>query len=180
WRRPAFSDVSGHGVGQSSGGGTSPVAFIVAVEAIQRLASHLDREAGGPLSTSLLSRLRNTLGLLCEWPVWAPGTWGRLLEGVDLPAFVRAEVRNSFEHRPAASGSGREATGDSGGGDGVRVISSGMRCVEHRAVSVPVVLDSVPRSWRERRGPHAWIGDEGSGGVCRRLLTVGVDALMVA
>src|SRR5690606_40354168 len=97
FRSPAFSDVSGHGVGQAPGGGASPEAFIDAVDAIQRLASHLDREAGGPLSTSLLYRLRNTLGLLGEWPVWAPGTWGRLLEGVDLPAFVRAEVRNSFE-----------------------------------------------------------------------------------
>lgn len=180
WRRPAFSDVSGHGVGQAPGGGASPEAFIDAVDAIQRLASHLDREAGGPLSTSLLYRLRNTLGLLCEWPVWAPGTWGRLLEGVDLPAFVRAEVRNSFEHRPAASGSGREATGDSGGGDGVRVISSGTRNDENVEELVQAILDILPRSCRERREPHAGNGDEGSGGEGRRGLTIGVDGLLVA
>lgn len=180
WRRPAFSDVSGHGVGQAPGGGASPEAFIDAVDAIQRLASHLDREAGGPLSTSLLYRLRNTLGLLCEWPVWAPGTWGRLLEGVDLPAFVRAEVRNSFEHRPAPSGSGREATGDSGGGDGVRVISSGTRNDENVEELVQAILDILPRSCRERREPHAGNGDEGSGGEGRRGLIIGVDGLLVA
>src|SRR5690606_42077153 len=72
FRSPAFSDVSGHGVGQAPGGGASPEAFIDAVDAIQRLASHLDREAGGPLSTSLLrseehtSELQSRENLVCR------------------------------------------------------------------------------------------------------------------
>ena len=75
--------------------------LIDSVSAVQTLASHLDQKSGGELSTSLLYRLRSTLGRLCDWPAWSPGSWGELLEGVELPAFIRAEVWGCFGHNSA-------------------------------------------------------------------------------
>lgn len=124
--------------------------LIDAVDAVQNLAARLGRDAEGRISASLLYRLRSSLGLLCGWPDWAPGAWGRLLEEVDLSAFVRAEVLSSLEHRPS------NAQGEQGGE------------VEEL---VQAILDLLGRSRNDRPGAAPG-GDD--------TLAVGVDGLMIA
>lgn len=51
------------------------------------------------LSSSLLYRLRETLGMLCDWPRWEPGITGILPPGMDVEAFLRAEVSRTVSIR---------------------------------------------------------------------------------
>ncbi len=60
---------------------------------IERFADALVDDGDEPgLSSSLIYRLRETLGMLCNWPRWEPGVMGVLPEGLDLDAFLRAEI----------------------------------------------------------------------------------------
>lgn len=77
------------------GGGSSP-----AVELLDRLAARLADGATEPgLSSALLYRLRETLAALGGWDAWRPGAWGRLPEGLDMRAFLRAEIHHSLAPR---------------------------------------------------------------------------------
>lgn len=90
WHRPSASG--------------SPMAATALLEGLVEVLSR-DFTVPG-LSSALLYRLRDTLSLLCNWPQWAPGVWGELPEGLDLRAFLLAEVINSLEdqgHKDAAS-----------------------------------------------------------------------------
>ena len=80
WQRPSFKNDS----------------LIEALDALQAIVAHLDRDDGGRLSSSLLYRIRNTMGLLCNWPSWSPGSWGELIESIDLPSFLRSDVKSSL------------------------------------------------------------------------------------
>lgn len=72
-------------------------ATIGAVYQIQQMVDRLGSAATEPgLSSSLLFRIRETLGLLCGWPRWAPGVGGILPSGMDLRAFLRAEILRSL------------------------------------------------------------------------------------
>jgi hypothetical protein len=81
---------------------------------LQELAARLEREATEPgLSSGLLYRIRDTLSLLCGWPQWAPGAWGALPAGLDVRAFLHAEVLRSLANRPAeTSSAGADALTD--------------------------------------------------------------------
>lgn len=75
-----------------------------AVNLIEELAAHLRSTEEGErgFSSALLHRLRDTLGLLCDWPGWSPGAWQALSEGLDgalLRDFVYAEVLRSVSAR---------------------------------------------------------------------------------
>ena len=72
-----------------------------AVDLVTQLAEFLGDDAEGEpgLSSSLLYRLRDTLGLLCDWPGWRPGSWQPLpgkLTFDDLRDFIYAEVLRSL------------------------------------------------------------------------------------
>jgi len=74
-----------------------------AVELLDGLTEQIRAGAAEPgTSSSLLYRVRETLGLLCGWPRWAPGSWGALPDGLDVRAFIRAEVRRSLAARGSA------------------------------------------------------------------------------
>lgn len=75
----------------------TPVAAVEAIEAFARRLTSDDAEVG--LSTTLLHRLHNAIGVLCGWPQWRPGTWAPLVPGLDVQAFIAAEVvRTRIEH----------------------------------------------------------------------------------
>jgi hypothetical protein len=65
-----------------------------AVECVQAVAREMAPDTGR-LSSSLLQRLRQILGLLGEASAVAPGSFVRLGEGIDMGGLVRAEI----EHR---------------------------------------------------------------------------------
>ena len=78
-----------------------------AVELLARLTARLAEGAAEPgLSSALLYRLRETLAALCGWDAWRPGAWGPLPEGLDMRAFLRAEIHHSLAAR---KGDGEEA-----------------------------------------------------------------------
>lgn len=75
-----------------------------AVDLILELAKVLrdDVEGEPGFSSSLLYRLRDTLGLLCDWPGWTPGRWQPLPAQFgpdDVRDFVYAEVLRSVSPR---------------------------------------------------------------------------------
>jgi CRISPR-associated protein Cmr2 len=57
----------------------------------------------GNLSGALLQDVRHTLGLLCGESSMAPGTFSKLLPGMDPSAFLRAEVEHRLAHQDRAS-----------------------------------------------------------------------------
>lgn len=114
---------------------------VDAVEAITGLAAHLDRYAGERLSSSVLYRVRTLLSMLCQGSRWSPGSWGVLPKGVDLPAFVRAEVVNSLSHAGVQN-----------------------RELEVRAETlVQAMLDVLARSPRQESGSGRSGGRDGTG-----------------
>ncbi|HRI06425.1 MAG TPA: type III-B CRISPR-associated protein Cas10/Cmr2, partial [Nannocystaceae bacterium] len=60
-----------------------------------------DDQAEVGFSASLLHRMHATLGLLAGWPQWRPGLWARTLPGLDVQAFLGAEIKRSFTARGA-------------------------------------------------------------------------------
>jgi CRISPR-associated protein Cmr2 len=68
-----------------------------AVDLLRSLAERLGQDATDPgLSSALLYRVRETLGVLCGWPRWVPGSWGALPPGLDVRAFLHAEILRSL------------------------------------------------------------------------------------
>ena len=71
-----------------------------AVELLDRLAARLGSGAAEPgLSSALIYRVRETLAAICGWGAWSPGAWGRIPEGLDVRAFLRAEILHSLAVR---------------------------------------------------------------------------------
>ena len=71
-----------------------------AVELLDRLAARLGAGATEPgLSSALIYRIREMLAALCGWDAWRPGAWGRMPEGLDVRAFLRAEICHSLAAR---------------------------------------------------------------------------------
>ena len=71
-----------------------------AVELLDRLTTCLGSRAAEPgLSSALIYRLRERLAALCGWDAWSPGAWGRIPEGLDVQAFLRAEIYHSLATR---------------------------------------------------------------------------------
>ena len=71
-----------------------------AVELLARLAERLGAGATEPgLSSALIYRVREALATLCGWDAWRPGAWGRIPEGLDIRAFLRAEIHHSLAVR---------------------------------------------------------------------------------
>lgn len=79
-----------------------------AVELVETLAAKLRDQNGGPgFSSSLLHHVCDTLSLLSGQPDWAPGRVGKLPDGLNLEAYIRAEVVDSWERQPAATEAAR-------------------------------------------------------------------------
>lgn len=76
-------------------GGQERKAAELAAELSRRLEVGRVREEG--FSSALLYRLRDLLAQLCDWPLWRPGDWGRLPSGLDLHAFLKAEIVRTFD-----------------------------------------------------------------------------------
>ena len=73
-----------------------------AVGLIETLARQLevDPDSATPgLSSALVYRIRDLLARVCGWKGWQPGSWGDVPEGLDLCAFLRAEISHSLETR---------------------------------------------------------------------------------
>ncbi len=75
-----------------------------AVALVEALTSELQASETSErgFSSSLLHRLRDTLGLLCDWPGWRPGTWQVLPAEISVDTlrdFVHAEVLRSVAAR---------------------------------------------------------------------------------
>ncbi len=81
---------------------------VADVGTLVRLLGTLDGEPG--ISSSLLYRLRESLALLCGWPRWMPGDWGKPTGGLDVEPFVHSEVLHSVQRREGQDDD--EATGD--------------------------------------------------------------------
>lgn len=65
---------------------------------LDKLAAHLGEADGDPgLSSSLIYRARKMLAMLCGWDRWEPGSWGQVPTGLDVEAFLRAEVARSLD-----------------------------------------------------------------------------------
>jgi len=79
---------------RSTNGRPSPGAVSALSRVVEALAAG---EAEERLSSSLLYRLRESLGLLCGWPRWVPGEWGEIPTDIDISAFVRTEVLHSLD-----------------------------------------------------------------------------------
>ncbi len=75
-----------------------------------------DKDGGRGFSASLLHHTHETLTLLCGQPDWSPGRVGELPAGLDLAAYIRAEVLDSRESSGRARSEGSPAHG--GGADG--------------------------------------------------------------
>lgn len=81
-----------------------PDGRVAALELLDGLVGRLGgagRE--GWVSSSLLYRLRDLLVRLCGWNRWRPGEWGTLPRGLDVSAFLRAEIGHSLEVRSGQS-----------------------------------------------------------------------------
>ena len=91
WRRP-------------SGTKTSAVELLEGL--IRELTGETDSRQAD-LSSSVIYRLRETLGALCGWDRWQPGHWDAVPSGLDLQPFVRAEIRHSLEVGKKDDASGR-------------------------------------------------------------------------
>ena len=71
-----------------------------AVPQIDALIVQLGGSATEPgLSSTLVYRLREILARLCGWDRWHPGDWGRVPDGLDLRAFLHAEILHSLDVR---------------------------------------------------------------------------------
>lgn len=71
-----------------------------AVDLMNELVERLELDAAEPgLSSALIYRMRETLSALCGWARWTPGAWGALPDGLDIHAFLRAEVLDSLTVR---------------------------------------------------------------------------------
>ncbi len=82
----------------------SPDGETDAVGLVETLARQLEsgRDSATPgLSSALVYRIRDLLVRICGWERWQPGSWGDVLEGLDLRAFLRAEIAHSLETRMA-------------------------------------------------------------------------------
>lgn len=78
--------------------GTSGSAVNLLAELCEALKPR-DSEPG--LSSSLIYRVRKSLALLCGWDRWEPGNYGKIPDGIDVDAFLRAEVLHSLAARMA-------------------------------------------------------------------------------
>ena len=73
---------------------------VPAVDQLDALVKQLGAERAEPgLSSALVYRMREILARLCGWDRWRPGTWRDIPRGVDLRAFLRAEIAHSLDHR---------------------------------------------------------------------------------
>lgn len=104
-----------------------------AAELLNPLAARLGSGAAEPgLSSALIYRVRETLAALCGWDAWSPGAWGRIPEGLDVRALLRAEILHSLAVRtedaearadeliaPVWSALGRSCAPSDGGKTGV-------------------------------------------------------------
>lgn len=71
-----------------------------AVNLLVELREALKPRDGEPgLSSSLIYRIRKSLALLCGWNWWEPGHYGKVPDGIDVDAFLRAEVLHSLTAR---------------------------------------------------------------------------------
>lgn len=135
---------------------------VRAVQPLYELAGVLgDKDGGRGFSASLLHHVRDTLTLLCGQPDWSPGRFGELPEGLDLAAFIRAEVVDSWERRQPAPG---EAAAGHAGDDDPEPADL--------ARVTRLVVDLLPPSVN-RRG-------EGSGSATVDMTHAGVDGLLLA
>ncbi len=67
------------------------------VDLIQKLADGLGTaSSASDMSSALLYRIRELLVRLGGWGAWHPGSWGTMPEGIDLLAFLRAEIGHSL------------------------------------------------------------------------------------
>ena len=68
-----------------------------APELLEGLTERLKRDAAAPgLSSALVYRIRETLTRLSDRPQWEPGAWSVLPAGLDVRAFLRAEILRSL------------------------------------------------------------------------------------
>jgi CRISPR-associated protein Cmr2 len=116
-----------------------------AVEAIEELSELLQGIGTERLSSSLLYRIRGTLGLLCGWPSWRPGEAGRLGAAVELSVFLRADVAASLE-RIRRDGKTEEGKGESD--HYVRALKRLLPLcskpdIETNDAGVPIMLDAL-------------------------------------
>lgn len=96
-----------------------------AVAALGRLAEDLRPDPSGAaagFSSSVLYRSRETLSRLCGEPRWTPGLSRPLAVGVDLAAYLRAEILQCLSHEPvrAAGRSTDEVDANAEDGDEAR------------------------------------------------------------
>ena len=71
-----------------------------AVQSLSRLVDKLSENADDPgFSSSLVYRIRETLSLLCNPSQWEPGIYAEPLKGLDVEAFLRAEILHSLTVR---------------------------------------------------------------------------------
>ncbi len=84
---------------------------VSAVEALDAVVQDMRKDVKGErtLSSSFVYRLRDTLGLLCGWHHWQPGRVAPLPAGLDLDAFVLAELVRTLDEREPSTASRRFA-----------------------------------------------------------------------
>ncbi len=71
-----------------------------ALDLLAGLVGRLQASAGEPgLSSALVYRIREMLARLCGWNQWQPGDWGTVPAGLDVRAFLRAEIHHSLTVR---------------------------------------------------------------------------------
>ncbi len=79
---------------------SGPEGEVRAVGSLGDLIGQLKSSATEPgLSSSLIYRMRDTFTRLCGWDRWRPGNWGTLPQGLDVRAFLRAEIHHSLDVR---------------------------------------------------------------------------------
>ena len=79
---------------------SGPEGAVPAVGSLGNLIGQLKSSTTEPgLSSSLIYRMRDTLTRLCGWDSWQPGNWGALPQGLDVRAFLRAEIHHSLDSR---------------------------------------------------------------------------------
>ena len=77
---------------------------------LNELVDRLKSDAAEPgLSSSLIYRVRETLSALCGWDRWKPGAWGPVPEGLDIRAFLNAEILQSLTVRMEEGAEARAA-----------------------------------------------------------------------